>query len=1686
MRPIGDIACFCNIPFVCVQDLELAQITFELQSANAFWANDVIGNATVPIANVYRRPHHQQSIRLPLNVPGSAELCGILLVNLSVLGSHDLETAGEQVQGFRAELDETLEAAVIKTGIPVKDKAVPYHLFITIYRIEDMRKSDGSRNLNLYIQCEFGGTKLQTFQAKEVSSAIFMETFRFPVTTPTTEDSIILSVMSAETSRDVRLAQGRLSFASIRNNPLQTYWLNLYGLHSADARFFSPKDLELLRARGIPAQNAFLGRIMIGARALRLKRLEQLMNASKVSARMRDEMPPKTVTVFCDVFQVELDLNVLKASYRSSASGQAPDVESVTVSISIGAAVQTTRGALRVRSARLDASRVNRFKQRGGGTHNVPHNLTEGETVGGAGDSATSLFSFDGNSGRIPPLTVSVPADPRQQPDLVLEVFARTGHRLGCRRLRLREIPLLTDVLSTSSPLCIPLENPRAHDCALAAASVLFSLDRVATDSTLRPRRRRIVSALYALRCYVFACRHLPFVPASVTTRACMARNLVRVRCGAASRDTELSDSTRFPIFLQCVEMPLRLTLDAYEGVPSQNPIKVDIIAVIQKKAGNHQEVVLGSCISAYTRVLGRRERESGRTTALRPKWIKLYDGSRTHAGDALLAFELLRLGDSQTLPPQPMLPALQLVTLRMSLYGLRNLVPILAVPDEDGKFEKHKTNSKKGGSEKSSGANANVLPCESLSYAAQFTFLEDKIKRPIVVLQIPNYSNAENGVYRMDQMVLAWDRFQGFMTNASQVSGVDANNLKWSTADGLQHFNFHFVTGVQAFVPSDTIFDLTVVVQVFDGKVNGARFIGETSVSLVHFLPWLQRGGIGAGSARGGAGPAQDARAYAALIAELQAQDSFMARADILLLREARKLALQAIKTTTTRDTVASQDRAVDDIVALAASAAMGGAGATASGGSLKSGNSFKNLGSGDSFMDRADRLNADGDVDEDFDFDETDVGGAGRRTNYDEFESSDFYDRSTAASSNIVDDDLDDLELEMEMNAGGGRKNRRRKIVDYDGRPIIARKIDVALAEVGLNPAPLPRACASLSYVIPQGFLVYCAGRSSASENSGVRTRRRADGPLERLLTDRLWAPRTLYRPVAAAVGLLEGKRAPSSTNGLSSANGAADVPSTLISAGTLHAEFGLSHNKDFKSGLSEETARLCFHSAKLRQHYKAMMPPNLRVRIYIIKASGLFTPVIIDDPDLTYRSPGEIVDGDAESDGQKQAAGKAEKTNRFRAMGVAGGRAGKAWWDFGSGFGSGSGSRARPAPPGQSYNPYLSFTFGRKMEKLRGRAKIGTAYPQFNVMHELSLECPEELQLTLGVWSRREGLRRSDKDFFIGATRIDLEARWWSAIYRAYVGDQSVPMEMLPLKLAPEATTHTGTLELWIDLFLPNLASVMKPVPLKQDESAEVELRVVVWGTRACPLMGEDAIDITVRGEIESAGYKGGTTSSVASAAAAASKAAAPKTGGEGGAKGGLSTGANAGPNAPARVSALVQTTDVHYASRNGNSLFNYRFVFSRISAPLPSCILRLTALQFKSIGNPVTLGEVILELAPYLTKVATTLNRNDYNVELPLSNPDLSASENGGFLQVTLQIVTQTEAASRPVGVAREEPNRGPHLIQPVEGRKWEDFLGTSASRQDYRSLFARLRALFVLSLLAAIVIITLIYPGLFWQ
>ncbi|KAL8432549.1 hypothetical protein ACSSS7_004546 [Eimeria intestinalis] len=139
----------------------------------------------------------------------------------------------------------------------------------------------------------------------------------------------------------------------------------------------------------------------------------------------------------------------------------------------------------------------------------------------------------------------------------------------------------------------------------------------------------------------------------------------------------------------------------------------------------------------------------------------------------------------------------------------------------------------------------------------------------------------------------------------------------------------------------------------------------------------------------------------------------------------------------------------------------------------------------------------------------------------------------------------------------------------------------------------------------------------------------------------------------------------------------------------------------------------------------------------------------------------------------------------------------------------------------------NPYLVFSVGKTKMPFRAENKPGTLNPDFFTLWERDIVFPEESRLEIGVWSAHEKLMQQVDDIFMGSTVIDLEERWFSREWQAYMKKNEVPMEYRPLSRHPNGG-ETGSLEMWVEIMDSQKAGKVPRFNLQKPSSTDIEIR------------------------------------------------------------------------------------------------------------------------------------------------------------------------------------------------------------------------------------------------------------------
>ena len=290
------------------------------------------------------------------------------------------------------------------------------------------------------------------------------------------------------------------------------------------------------------------------------------------------------------------------------------------------------------------------------------------------------------------------------------------------------------------------------------------------------------------------------------------------------------------------------------------------------------------------------------------------------------------------------------------------------------------------------------------------------------------------------------------------------------------------------------------------------------------------------------------------------------------------------------------------------------------------------------------------------------------------------------------------------------------------------------------------------------------------------------------------------------------------------------------------------------------------------------------------------------------------------------------------------------------------------------------------------------------------------------------------------------MDLEDRWFSPIWKSQFSE-TPPLELRTL-LNNDATGSQGSLELWVEMYEAdeNVPRAMKIAP---PPVIDVELRVVIWRARKMVIK-----DIGGNNDLF---FKVGLV----------------------------------GLDHKQTRFGQVQETDTHYFASDGKGSFNYRIIY-RFSIPVTKAKLRVSAYDRDLIGSNDNIGEAILPLSGMCNELMRLIQaapdgelsgnaevkmdakNQKHAPPMPKDPPFLSCGEDGvsvnfpsmdfgdvldaggeghwsplyhpskddrkqGEVEVSLTLLPVRRADQRPVGKARDQPNRDPELPAAIRAK-----------------------------------------------
>ncbi|KMZ91648.1 ferlin [Plasmodium vivax Mauritania I] len=436
----------------------VAKIEFEVQSANTFWRNDIIGVISFELKLIKNKKNHQIYGTYPILYKNGTEIRGQLRLKVIVCDEKDYVvngdifnelternekptlyggTSGYYGTGYEDEEDNQVytdltKAVVEENPIMVRDTHCRnYYLYVNIHKIEDIYIDvDRKKFRDLYVTCEFNGCHLKSSQGRNCVNYTFNECFKIPIATPILEDSIIIKIWDWNfLSNDELLAIGVLSFNQVKNESLNPTWINLYGFHKKEMDFEKDTNQLVTSDFSISMEgNYYLGRICISSYVERINSFDSMNIAMTQSCLAFDDPLYIPVTLLCDVYLVTgvLANNIYvqlscgpfrkRTDYVRANEGDIPP-----------------RGGRNVKNARqITANGEANFSNLFNfddllNLDNFFTKVTERQKIIERGESTE--FYFSPRKGKIENLKFCVVRDERQQWDVIINVFERGGHQ---------------------------------------------------------------------------------------------------------------------------------------------------------------------------------------------------------------------------------------------------------------------------------------------------------------------------------------------------------------------------------------------------------------------------------------------------------------------------------------------------------------------------------------------------------------------------------------------------------------------------------------------------------------------------------------------------------------------------------------------------------------------------------------------------------------------------------------------------------------------------------------------------------------------------------------------------------------------------------------------------------------------------------------------------------------------------------------------------------------------------------------------------------------------------------------------------------------------------------------------------------------------------------------------------------
>ncbi|KAF8822684.1 putative heat shock protein DnaJ pfj4 [Cardiosporidium cionae] len=236
-------------------------IEFEVQCANSFWRNDVLGTATLQLKLVQQRASHFVKQTVPLVKKNKTELQGQLLISVFACNENNLP--------------------------PCQSDLMPEEE-IKSTELEDLRNAVVTASGLIH----FCNTHTE---ARECAAHTFNECFRIPLITPIVEDDILIKLWEKTALNSDQLLANQVQ-------KIFTYlhrWYNLYGFTKQEHG-----KIESIQSDNTLEKNYYIGRLLLSARTEKLSKIGSLMPACSIPTLTYDEPEAKTTLLLADIYEV--------------------------------------------------------------------------------------------------------------------------------------------------------------------------------------------------------------------------------------------------------------------------------------------------------------------------------------------------------------------------------------------------------------------------------------------------------------------------------------------------------------------------------------------------------------------------------------------------------------------------------------------------------------------------------------------------------------------------------------------------------------------------------------------------------------------------------------------------------------------------------------------------------------------------------------------------------------------------------------------------------------------------------------------------------------------------------------------------------------------------------------------------------------------------------------------------------------------------------------------------------------------------------------------------------------------------------------------------------------------------------------------------------------------------------------